>query len=106
MTGPSYLIRGLCIATVLAMLATMVLPLRLNLAATIEHADRRSAHPVRAQPHHVKAVLMEEKVPRPARRVFRFRFAPYERRFLTSLVFPDRDPATPRLRSALPPLRC
>ncbi len=102
MTGPSSLSRGVCIATALAVLVAMVLPLQLDLG----HPNRRSAPPVHARPHLVKALGMEEKVPRPAKRVFGFRFTLSERRFPTSPHFPERDLATPRLMSAIPPLRC
>ncbi len=106
MAGPSSLSRGVCIATALAVLVAIVLPLRLDLAATLGHSNRRSAPPVHARPHLVKAVRMEEKVPRPAKRVFGFRFTLSERRFPTSPHFPERDLATPRLMSAIPPLGC
>ena len=92
MTGPGNLSRGECIAPALAVLVAMVLPLRLDLAATLGHFNRRSAPPFHARPHLVKAVRMEEKVPRPAKRVSKFRFTLCERRFPTSPHFPERDP--------------
>jgi hypothetical protein len=106
MTGSSNLSRGVCIATALAVLVVMVLPLGQDLATTFGRSNRRSAPPVRARPHLVKAVRMEEKVPRPAKLMFRFRFTLSERRFPTSPHFPERELATPRLMSAIPPLRC
>ncbi len=106
MTRPTTLNRGLCIATALAVLVAMVLPLRLDLAASLDQSNRRSAPPVHSQPHLVKAVRMEENVPRPANRVFRCRFTLSDRRSHTSPHFPERDLATPRLMSAFPPLRC
>ena len=66
MTGPSSLSRGVCFATALAVLAGMVLPLRLDLAATLGHSNRHSAAPVHSRLHLIKAVRMEQRVARPA----------------------------------------
>ncbi len=104
MTGPSSLSRGVCIATALAVLAGMVLPLRLDLAATLGHSNRHTAPPVHSRLHLIKAVRMEQRMARPAKRVFRL--TPSEWRFPTSAGSFERNPAAPRLMSALPPLRC